>query len=99
MTVEIRKRPNKKYPAEIYDEVFIDNEPVSMGEGVASLVDVICKKHGKTTGIYGYNQGGYDGMSICLKCCKEIINHIRIAENHTYQLSKETPCQKEVSHE
>jgi hypothetical protein len=45
-----------------------------MGEGpAAELVDCNCQIHGKTKAIYGYNQGGHDSMSVCLKCCEEII--------------------------
>lgn len=49
-----------------------------MGEGVACFVDVFCEKHGESKGLYGYNQGGHDGMTICLKCCKEIIDFLEI---------------------
>jgi hypothetical protein len=77
--VEIRSRRNEnpKHPVEVYDEIFIDGLPVEMGEGTAELTEVNCKIHGRQKGIYGYNQGGHDGMSICVECCKAIIAYIK----------------------
>jgi hypothetical protein len=67
--VEMRTRIFGK---ESFDEIFINDVPVEMGEGKAELDSTICKIHGSQPALYGYNQGGHDGMCICLRCCKEI---------------------------
>jgi hypothetical protein len=76
--VEIRPRRNEhpKHRDEVYHEIFIDGIPVEMGEGTAELTEVDCKIHGKQKGIYGYNQGGHDGVDICIQCCKEITAYL-----------------------
>lgn len=43
-----------------------------MGEGVGEIIEGTCEHHGKTKFLYGYCQGGHDGISVCLKCCQEI---------------------------
>jgi hypothetical protein len=72
MKVEIIRRKHH-IREEFYDEFFIENVPVDMGEGTAELIECHCEIHGKTKAISGYNQGGHDSMFVCLKCCKEII--------------------------
>ena len=58
------------------EEIYINDEPVPMGEGPASLYESECKIHGRIHFIYGSNQGGHDGMDVCLKCCAEIQKHL-----------------------
>lgn len=67
--VEIRHSGNFK-------EIFIDGNPVEMGEGTAMLQTINCKIHGEQPALFGYNQGGHDGVDICLKCCQEIVKAI-----------------------
>ena len=42
---------------------------VEMGEDGAELEKHCCTIHGLQYHIGGSNQGGQDGMSVCLKCC------------------------------
>jgi uncharacterized protein YwlG (UPF0340 family) len=43
-----------------------------MGESRSDVGKGVCHIHGETIFISGENQGGYDGMSVCLKCCAEL---------------------------
>lgn len=45
---------------------------VSMGEGHADIDMEKCPVHGEQPHIGGYNQGGWDNMAVCLKCCAVI---------------------------
>jgi hypothetical protein len=58
MKIEIKQRTFKyKKRDEICHEVFIDDKPLNMGEGVGELVEGHCEHHGNTKFLYGYNQG------------------------------------------
>jgi len=89
--IEIRSRAyhpygDEKKPLESIDEIYINDEPFEMGEGPANIYKDKCKIHGETFFIHGYNQGGYDGMAICLKCCAEILQYFQ----ETYLKSERT---------
>ena len=43
-----------------------------MGEGTATIIKGTCPYHGQTNFLYGYNQGGHDSVTVCLKCCVEV---------------------------
>jgi hypothetical protein len=68
---EIRTRT---YRDRTYPELYRDGEEFEFGEGPAEVETRTCEFHGKAPHISGYNQGGHDGMSICLLCCQEILN-------------------------
>lgn len=59
-----------------HTEVYVDGKPLDMGDGAAELIDLVCKKHGKTKGLLGFNQGGYDSLEVCLECCKEVMDFV-----------------------
>lgn len=53
------------------NEVYANN--IVMGEGFAELYMDFCDRHNsEQIHLFGYNQGGYDGVAVCLKCCREI---------------------------
>jgi hypothetical protein len=46
---------------------------VQMGDDFAQIYMSRCDRHGsEQPHLAGNNQGGYDGMDICLRCCHEI---------------------------
>jgi hypothetical protein len=71
--VELRIRKSR---GESFNEFFINGSPVEMGEGPAELVTMKCPIHGEQEALYGYNQGGHDGVTLCLKCCREILSFL-----------------------
>lgn len=57
---------------------FINGKAVLGGEGAVDIFKSLCNIHGETYFISGYNQGGHDSVSICLKCCSEIYNNLHL---------------------
>lgn len=76
--VEFRKR---EYKGVVYNEVFLDGKPMKMGEDAAIIQDIDCGIHGKNIGLFASNQGGHDGVEICLKCCEKVIEILMINPN------------------
>lgn len=63
------------HPIKINREVFINDIPVEMGEGVGEIYKAYCNIHKRETWhIGGYNQGGFDAMCVCLECA-DLISH------------------------
>lgn len=52
--------------------ISMDQRTIQMGEGEADITSYQCEVHGLQPHIGGYNQGGHDGMGVCLKCCAAI---------------------------
>jgi hypothetical protein len=77
--IEIRERVWKdiKHP-----EVFIDGQPLEMGDDVAEFIQVACKKHGVAPGLRGFNEGGYNFVDVCLECCKEVMDFMTRYTSH-----------------
>ena len=68
--------PNK--PERTDNEVYLNGKPFVMGDGTASAYLKFCEVHGgERWHISGYNQGGNDGMDICLDCAAEIQYYFR----------------------
>lgn len=52
-------------------EVYVND--VQMGDGFAEIYMARCDRHNSIQiHLGGYNQGGHDGMSICLSCAHEV---------------------------
>jgi hypothetical protein len=81
MIVEIKPRENTN-TKKVYNDLFLDNKPLDMGEGAGELTEGSCEHHGRTKFLYGYNQGGHDGVLVCLECCREIANKLLPKKMH-----------------
>jgi hypothetical protein len=81
MEIEIRRITNQ-FTKAVYEEVFIENKPLDMGEGAGEIIDGSCEHHGNTKFLSGYNQGGHDSVSVCLECCREIANKLLSKKMH-----------------
>jgi len=67
-----------KKPEHTENEVYLSGKPFVMGEGTASTYKKFCSIHNEETWhISGYNQGGHDGMDICLDCAADIHYYFR----------------------
>jgi len=69
---------NMNRPAYKETVPYIDGKVVEGGEGYTNIEQGQCKIHGITDYICGFNQGGYDSVAICLKCCAEIHNNLHL---------------------
>ena len=64
-------------PKRNFQHVEINGKVVEMGEDFAEVDVGTCDIHGDNSPrIGGFNQGGHDGMDVCLLCCGEILEAI-----------------------
>ena len=47
----------------------VDGRDVDMGDGYPQTWTDVCRIHGEQFHLAGLNEGGNEGMSVCLKCC------------------------------
>ena len=81
MKIEIKPRENTS-TKRVYDEIFIEDKPLDMGEGTGEVIEGRCEHHGLTKFLSGYNQGGHDSVAVCLECCREIANKLLPKKMH-----------------
>lgn len=70
-----------------HTNVEIDGKVVEMGESFAKVDFGSCKIHGDDSPrIGGVNQGGHDGMYVCLLCCRQILEEIESPTESSEQI-------------